>query len=346
MSDPTELPALARRALVGYRRSGTGRGASVAGSARARTARELARVGTGCSGAAPVAGRDPCAESSPSEGALQPARVSRAPVGCARVAYYAHHLRPAWKLAPVEVTTVHDTIPFRYPPSRALAPLMRSYIGWMAAALDARRHRLGVLEAEPRDGSRTRPGSHRRAEARHRSRSRRASPRAAVCHDPRRSRDVRRARRAAQEPRSSRARRSRSVTSVRVARCSRSRASTGRRSSACARCGRELQVRVELPGIVSQSELEAAAGFGHVARATFVGGGLRVAGGRGARRGYPGGDQHRARPCSRSRAARRSRRSIPATSRRSATRSIGSPPRPTSCRSSNGRGPSTSPRRC
>ena len=50
----------------------------------------------------------------------------------ARVAFYAHHLRPGWKLAPVEVTTVHDTIPFRYPPSRALAPLMRAYIAWMA----------------------------------------------------------------------------------------------------------------------------------------------------------------------------------------------------------------------
>jgi glycosyltransferase involved in cell wall biosynthesis len=50
----------------------------------------------------------------------------------ARVAYYAHHLRPAWKIAPVEVTTIHDTIPFRYPPSRALAPLMRRYIAWMA----------------------------------------------------------------------------------------------------------------------------------------------------------------------------------------------------------------------
>jgi glycosyltransferase involved in cell wall biosynthesis len=49
-----------------------------------------------------------------------------------RVAYYAHHLRPAWRIAPVEVTTVHDTIPFRYPPSRALAPLMRQYIAWMA----------------------------------------------------------------------------------------------------------------------------------------------------------------------------------------------------------------------
>ena len=49
-----------------------------------------------------------------------------------RVAYYAHHLRPAWRIAPVEVTTVHDTIPFRYPPSRALAPLMRAYIAWMA----------------------------------------------------------------------------------------------------------------------------------------------------------------------------------------------------------------------
>jgi glycosyltransferase involved in cell wall biosynthesis len=49
-----------------------------------------------------------------------------------RVAYYTHHLRPAWRLAPVELTTVHDTIPFRYPPSRALAPLMRAYIRWMA----------------------------------------------------------------------------------------------------------------------------------------------------------------------------------------------------------------------
>jgi glycosyltransferase involved in cell wall biosynthesis len=50
----------------------------------------------------------------------------------ARIAFYAHHLRPGWTLAPVEVTTVHDTIPFRYPPSRALAPLMRAYIAWMA----------------------------------------------------------------------------------------------------------------------------------------------------------------------------------------------------------------------
>jgi alpha-1,3-rhamnosyl/mannosyltransferase len=49
-----------------------------------------------------------------------------------RVAYYAHHLRPAWRIAPVEITTVHDTIPFRYPPSQSLAPLMRRYIGWMA----------------------------------------------------------------------------------------------------------------------------------------------------------------------------------------------------------------------
>jgi alpha-1,3-rhamnosyl/mannosyltransferase len=49
-----------------------------------------------------------------------------------RVAYFAHHLRPGWSIAPAEVTTVHDTIPFRYPPSRALAPLMRAYITWMA----------------------------------------------------------------------------------------------------------------------------------------------------------------------------------------------------------------------
>lgn len=51
----------------------------------------------------------------------------------ADVAFYAHHLRPGWKLAPVEVTTIHDTIPFRYPPSALLAPLMRQYIRRMAS---------------------------------------------------------------------------------------------------------------------------------------------------------------------------------------------------------------------
>jgi glycosyltransferase involved in cell wall biosynthesis len=50
----------------------------------------------------------------------------------ADAAFFAHHLRPAWRLAPVEVTTVHDTIPFRYPPNRSLAPAMRAYITWMA----------------------------------------------------------------------------------------------------------------------------------------------------------------------------------------------------------------------
>ena len=72
------------------------------------------------------------AQPAPPQGALQPARVSRAALPAPRAAYFTHHLRPAWRLAPVEVTTVHDTIPFRYPPSRALAPLMRAYIGWMA----------------------------------------------------------------------------------------------------------------------------------------------------------------------------------------------------------------------
>jgi glycosyltransferase involved in cell wall biosynthesis len=60
-----------------------------------------------------------------------------------RVAYYAHHLRPGWSIAPAEVTTVHDTIPFRYPPSRGLAPLMRAYITWMA-----RRSTLVVTDSE------------------------------------------------------------------------------------------------------------------------------------------------------------------------------------------------------
>jgi len=60
-----------------------------------------------------------------------------------RVAYYAHHLRPGWSIAPVEVTTVHDTIPFRYPPSPRLAPLMRAYISWMA-----RRSTLVVTDSE------------------------------------------------------------------------------------------------------------------------------------------------------------------------------------------------------
>lgn len=60
-----------------------------------------------------------------------------------RVAYFAHHLRPGWSIAPAEVTTVHDTIPFRYPPSRALSPLMRAYISWMA-----RRSTLVVTDSE------------------------------------------------------------------------------------------------------------------------------------------------------------------------------------------------------
>lgn len=50
----------------------------------------------------------------------------------ADVAYYPHQLRPGWKLAPAEVTTIHDTIPFRYPGSTALALATRLHFRWMA----------------------------------------------------------------------------------------------------------------------------------------------------------------------------------------------------------------------
>ena len=97
------------------------------------------------------------------EGALQPARVSRAPRS-ARPAWRTTRITCArrWKLAPVEVTTVHDTIPFRYPPSRTLAPLMRRVHRVDGAPLDARRHRLRVLQAEPAGRPRPRSRPHRR----------------------------------------------------------------------------------------------------------------------------------------------------------------------------------------
>ena len=176
----------------------------------------------------------------------------------ARVAYYAHHLRPGWKLAPVEVTTVHDTIPFRYPPSRALAPLMRAVHRVDGAPLDARRDRLGVLEAEPAGGSRARPRSHRGARS---SRSTTTPPSGcAPCERddaPRRPRDVRRPRRAAQESRSARARLRGQRLRGAAARCSRSPASTAPAVERLRDAGRpSTSVRVELPGIVSQPELE------------------------------------------------------------------------------------------
>ncbi len=51
----------------------------------------------------------------------------------ADVAFYPHQLRPAWHLAPVEVTTIHDTIPFRYPPIPRLRVAMKLYFRRMAA---------------------------------------------------------------------------------------------------------------------------------------------------------------------------------------------------------------------
>ena len=54
------------------------------------------------------------------------------PRGRADVAYYPHQLRPAWRLAPVEITTIHDTIPFRYPPNAVSGVALRAHFRWMA----------------------------------------------------------------------------------------------------------------------------------------------------------------------------------------------------------------------
>lgn len=59
------------------------------------------------------------------------------------VAYFPHQLRPAWRLAPVEVTTIHDTIPFRHAGSRALEVLSRAHFTWMA-----RRSTLVVTDSQ------------------------------------------------------------------------------------------------------------------------------------------------------------------------------------------------------
>lgn len=50
----------------------------------------------------------------------------------ADVAYYPHQLRPGWRLAPIEITTIHDTIPFRYPGSRLMGTVTRAHFHWMA----------------------------------------------------------------------------------------------------------------------------------------------------------------------------------------------------------------------
>ena len=89
---------------------------------------------------------------------VQPARVPGPAVAARRASRTTRTTcGPGWRIAPVEVTTVHDTIPFRYPPSHALAPLMRAVHRVDGAPLDARRDRLRVLEAEPAGRPRPRP---------------------------------------------------------------------------------------------------------------------------------------------------------------------------------------------
>jgi glycosyltransferase involved in cell wall biosynthesis len=52
------------------------------------------------------------------------------------IAFYPHQMRPLRKICTVEVNTIHDTIPFRYPPQELLQPLMRLYLRRVAALSD------------------------------------------------------------------------------------------------------------------------------------------------------------------------------------------------------------------
>jgi glycosyltransferase involved in cell wall biosynthesis len=52
------------------------------------------------------------------------------------VAFYPHQMRPLRKLCAIEITLIHDTIPFRYPPRKSLSPLMRAYLRRVAGLSD------------------------------------------------------------------------------------------------------------------------------------------------------------------------------------------------------------------
>lgn len=52
------------------------------------------------------------------------------------IAFYPHQMRPLRKLCAVEANTIHDTIPFRYPPQPLLSPLMKVYLRRIAALSD------------------------------------------------------------------------------------------------------------------------------------------------------------------------------------------------------------------
>ena len=244
---------------------------------------------------------------------------------------------------------MHDTIPFRYPPSRALAPLMRAYIALDGAPLDARGDRLRVLEAEPAGRPRARPRPHRGAHARDRPRGRGARACAARGDVPRgRAGDVRRARRAPQEPRPARARLRARATSRAQRRGAHARGGRRRRGRPAAVARRRAPARgSSCPGVVSQADARAAARVGDDARAAVAGGGLRPPGRRGAGRGHPRRDQHRARAARDHPRRRRSRRSIPldVDAIAHAIDQVAACARP-GARSSTGRARSTSRARC
>lgn len=54
----------------------------------------------------------------------------------ADIAFFPHQMRPAWRIARAEVTTIHDTIPFRYPPNPKLRQPMKVYLRRIAAVSD------------------------------------------------------------------------------------------------------------------------------------------------------------------------------------------------------------------
>lgn len=52
------------------------------------------------------------------------------------LAFYPHQMRPGWRLGRTEITTIHDTIPFRYPPQPRRRRLMEVYLRRIAAVSD------------------------------------------------------------------------------------------------------------------------------------------------------------------------------------------------------------------
>ena len=243
---------------------------------------------------AAVARRDARPEQASSQGALQPARVSRSEgvAPARRVLRASPPTCVAYRAGRGHDRARHDPVPL---PAVARARAVDAAVHRVdGASLDAGGHRLRVLEAEPagRPGSRSR--SHHGAHAGHRSRRRRARAGVACGHTTRRARDLRRPGRTPQEPRPARHRlRRERVRGERRRAHPRGRRRTGGRSAPHPRG------RARRPGRAARrraaTRARGDARLGDDARAAVARRGVRAPGRGGDGRRHPGRDQHRAR---------------------------------------------------